>query len=55
MPLKFRLNSIKSRYLNDENYFERGLKKIDESIDIVEFVRIRKRLKLIEKVLFNRK
>jgi hypothetical protein len=41
--------------IKDENYFERGVKKIERSIDILTFLRTLKRLKIIEKALFNSK
>ena len=39
--------------LADELYYERGLQKIDSCLDVVTLLKTQKRLKVLEKALFN--
>ena len=41
--------------LREERYLQRSIKKVERSLDVVTFLRTQKRLKVIEKVLFNSK
>jgi hypothetical protein len=44
---------FRKRGHKDEKYFTRGYREFKKSIDIVELIRLQKRMKIVEKVIFN--
>lgn len=53
--LPFRCGQCRRRMLQDEQYYRRGLAKVQTSLDVVTLIRTQKRLKVLEKILFNSK